>query len=61
MSKLVEIDPETELEAEPYGYEYECYMFEELPPLTASVLEIYDEPTESPHPSSPKSGTTEDT
>ena len=29
MSWLVEIDPETKLEAKPYGYEYGCYMFED--------------------------------
>ena len=58
MSRLVEIDPKTELEAEPYGYEYGCYMFKELPPLTASVLEVDDEPSESDPPSEIKDGTT---
>ena len=27
MNRLVEMDPETELGTEPYGYEYGCYMF----------------------------------
>ena len=43
MSQLVEINPETELEAKPYGYEYDCYMFEDPPTLqttTTGVNEI---------------------
>ena len=40
MSRLVEIDPETELEAEPYGYEYGCYMFEDPPILQATSTGI---------------------
>ena len=45
MSQLVEIYPETELKAEPYGYEYGCYMFEDPPILQAaspSMNEIID-------------------
>ena len=42
MSHLVEIDPETELEAEPYGYEYGCYMFEEPPVLQTVTPEIQE-------------------
>ena len=40
MSWLVEIDPETELEAEPYGYEYGCYMFEDPPTLQATTTGV---------------------
>ena len=42
MSHLVEIDPETELEAEPYRYEYGCYMFEEPPVLQTVTPEIHE-------------------
>ena len=40
MSRLVEIDPETKLEAEPYGYEYGCYMFEDPPVLQTTSTTI---------------------
>ena len=40
MSWLVEIYPETELEAEPYGYEYGCYMFEDPPTLQATTTGV---------------------
>ena len=49
MSRWLEIDPETELVAEPYGYEYGCYMFEELPPITALVLDVYNGLSDSHH------------
>ena len=45
MSQLVKIDPEMELEVEPYGYEYGCYMFEDPPMLqsmTTSVNEVIE-------------------
>ena len=46
MSQLIEIDPETELDAKPYGYEYGCYMFEDpsnLQAVSVSVNEIVEE------------------
>ena len=46
MSQLIEIDPETELDAKPYGYEYGCYMFEDpsnLQAVSVSVNEIVED------------------
>ena len=42
MIHLVEIDPETELRAEPYIYEYGCYMFEELPSLVTTMSKVHE-------------------
>ena len=46
MSRLVEINLETKLEAEPYSYEYGCYMFEDLPSLQ-TINAIINEITEN--------------
>ena len=39
MNHLIAIDPSTEQEPKPYGYEFSYYMFDELPPITATILE----------------------
>ena len=42
MSCFIVIDPETELKAEPYGYEYRCYMFEDHPILQTMTTNVYE-------------------
>ena len=51
MSHLISIDPSTEQEPELYGYEFGYYMFDELPPITTTILEIQHETdSERRHP-----------
>ena len=40
MNRLVEIDPETKLEAKPYSYEYRCYMFKDPPILQTTTTTV---------------------
>ena len=39
MSRLIEIDPQIQPELEPEGYEFGCYMFDELPNLEITNIE----------------------
>ena len=39
MSRLIDIDPTTQLESEPEGYEFGYYVFDPLPPMSVEEIE----------------------
>ena len=39
MSRLIDIDPQAQLEPEPEGYKFRYYTFDELPSLEVSNIE----------------------
>ena len=39
MSRLIEIDPQVQQEPEPEGYEFGCYVFDNLPDIEVTNIE----------------------
>ena len=50
MSRLIEIDPQVQSEAEPEGYEFGYYTFDQLPALDIQEIQTSSQDTQNEKP-----------